>query len=686
MKPKKLLFIVCTVLFCTTTIKAQGIIDSGNCGANGDNLTWQLTDGGTLTISGEGEMADFTGDFTYDCFAPPEECEYPYHNPSPWYYESWQIKNVIIENGVTTIGSCAFYGCEAITLNIGNTVNSMHDETFANCTFTAINVDADNQNFSSIDGILYNKSQDTLMLCPQGIQGAVIIPNTVVLIEDYAFADCENVTNVIIPNSVKTIGAGAFYYSGLSGTLIIPNTITSIGNSAFYNCRQLTTVIIGNSITSIENWTFGHCINLTEVSIPNSVVSIGNDVFVGCSNLKEITIPKSVLSIKGDISGNGLEAINVDGENPNYSSVDGVLYNKLQDTLIRCPSKKQGTLIIPNTVISIEKLSFLGSSITSVVIPNSVKTIEEKAFQFSSLSGALIIPNTVTSMGNSAFFNCKQLTSVVIGDSITSIDSWTFGHCINLTEVNIPNSVVSIGYYAFSGCNNLKEITIPKSVLSVGRFGNNSLETIYVDADNPNYSSTDGILYNKLQDTLICCPEKKRGAIIIPNTVKTIEENAFYHCIYLTTVTIPNSVTSIKNYAFADFKFTDVYVSWTIPPNIDFNVFNSWYLQNVKLHIPKSALSIYQNAPVWQNFQLVATETGIEEKRISAVEIYPNPVLESFYLSNLTENTFVTISDISGKIVLQQMVSPNENISAGHLSSGIYFVNVKGKIVKMIKK
>ena len=208
---------------------------SGTCG---DNLQWKLTDEGVLTITGTGEMQDWNRS-----------------KPSPWHADK-SVKQVIIGNGVTTIGSSAFSDCDSLTsVTIPNSVTTIGSGAFEFC-------------FSLT---------------------SLTIPNSVTTIGYYAFELCFSLTSLTIPNSVTTIGSGAFCSCFSLTSVTIPNSVTTIGSSAFAGCFSLTSVTIGNSVTTIGHGAFYGCSSLTSVTIGNSVTEIGYYAFSGCKNVKQIT-------------------------------------------------------------------------------------------------------------------------------------------------------------------------------------------------------------------------------------------------------------------------------------------------------------------------------------------------------------------------------------------------------------
>ena len=224
--------------------------------------------------------------------------------------------------------------------------------------------------------------------------------------------------------------------------------------------------------------------------------------------------------------------IDVDSSNPNYYSYDNVLFTKDKAELIQCPGGKSGSYMVPSFVSKMCGSAFEGcTSLTSITIPNSVTSISGKAFCRCTSLTSITIPNSVTSIGYNAFYGCKSLTSITIPNSVTSIGFDAFDYCTSLTSITIPNSVTSIGTSVFLGCTSLTKID--------------------VDSSNPNYCSYDNILFTKDKSELIQCPGGRSGDYTIPNSVTSIGNYAFEGCRSLTSITIPNSVTSIGWCAFS---------------------------------------------------------------------------------------------------------------------------------------
>ena len=338
-------------------------------------------------------------------------------------------------------------------------------------------------------------------------------------------------------------------YKGNEESVVIPSVIqnrsvTSIGFQAFYYCLSVKNVIIPDSVKAIGERSFYFAQNLTSVNIPTSVTTVGYYAFNG-TGLTNVYIPHSVSTIGDSAFGDctSLTAITVDISNANYSSQDGVLFNKDKKVLIQYPAgNTSSSYKVPSTVNTIADKAFNNcSNLESVTIQSSVNTIGQYAFYGCAGLKSLSIPNSVTDIEYGAFNNCTGLESVSLPDSLTKINGMTFCGCSSLDNVEIPSSVTAIDNWAFEHCTSLANITIPSSVTSFGRM-------IFTDTawlENKQAESPFVIVNGVLIDGTAC-----EGNVTIPKTAKEINTFAFYKCTALTGVTIPGTVTSIGTSAF----------------------------------------------------------------------------------------------------------------------------------------
>ena len=386
---------------------------------------------------------------------------------------------------------------------------------------------------------------------------SAIIEEGVTNIGNEIFGECRSLTSVTIPNSVTSIGRFAFYFCSSLTSVTIPNNVTSIGEDAFYGCAGLTSITLSNSITNIGHYTFCGCTSLTSITIPNSVTNIETHVFWGCSGLTSITIPNSITSIGHNTFQNcsGLTSITCYIDTPltiNSNVFSGV--------------NKSIPLYVPTESIELYRAADVWNEFTNIqpipcIIASGYCGAEGDSIN---LHWKISCDSVLTISGTGAmadyeyntapwYENKESIRTVIIENGITNIGNNSFYTCNSLTSVEIPNSVTSIGNYAFYNCNSLTSIEIPNSVTSIG--GSvfmycSAITSFNVDSNNPNYCSTDDVLFDKEKTLLIQYPSGKSGSYTIPNTVTSIGYYAFSKCYGLTSVTIPNSVTSIGVGAF----------------------------------------------------------------------------------------------------------------------------------------
>ena len=362
----------------------------------------------------------------------------------------------------------------------------------------------------------------------------------------YAVSCDDSVNDIVIPDTVfgmKVIGIKNEMFKNNKNLISVSlgNNISDIPREIFSGCNNLKNVILPNKLTKIPENAFRSCNNLNNLTIPNNVNSIGNSVFYGCTKLASITIPNSVTSIGDNAfrSCTSLTSVYYAGTEDEWNKITiGDCNEYLTNATIHYnfepePSNKQTGSCGDNVTYSLD-------TETGVLTISGTGKMKDYSGE------------------DSPFYQNSNIKSVIIENGVTSIGNLAFSSCNSLIEVSLPSSIISLGVSAFSGCENLMSISISANVAdiqSIAFAGCKKLTSIEVDSNNENYSSINGVLFDKNITELVCYPAGKNDAsYTVPNTVKSFAYGSFYDCENLTSVIIPNGVTSIGGASFWNCK------------------------------------------------------------------------------------------------------------------------------------
>ena len=516
------------------------------------------------------------------------------------------------------------------------------------------------------------------------LTGAVI-PNTVIYIGDNAFGESD-LSSVTIGNSVTSIGKYAFYLTPLT-SVTIPNSVESIGLSAFEENWQLESVTIGSGVTTIGNYAFGYCSALTSVTClattpPNLAWENYNYNVFDQTTYANATLTVPANALRAYETTGGWNRFNKTVAMPIYDFVvDGIYYNITSDfsvevtygtygntysgdvTIPASVSNDGATYLVtaigdyafrastglssvsmPETVTRIGYRAFYrcDSSFRSVTLPNSLITIDDEAFASYHLQGTLIVPNSVTTIGENAFGGCS-FTEIILGSGLVEIGMFAFDRnydlrmvtCLALTppllhgfsyDWDEANATLYVPYHSlaayqaeerWSHFGSIQQLAFDFEVEGLGYLflENDAVEIatydyriISGDVVIPEEVTFMGTTYQITRigdDAFYSCVGML--SVEIPNTVTTIGNNAFGECQYLASVTIPSSVTSIGDYAFIEcYNLRDVTCLAITPPTLygeetfEQNTYTSGILK-----VPAESVSDYQEAYVWSNFSRI---------------------------------------------------------------------------------
>ncbi|MDO4310019.1 MAG: leucine-rich repeat domain-containing protein [Prevotella sp.] len=569
------------------------------------------------------------------------------------YLNGEKITELIIPEGVTDIKQYAFYeGRDLTSVDIPATLKSIGNSAFDNCSnLTKINI----HDIAAWCNIIFEDYTDNPLSYTHNLYlngekvTDLIIPDGVTSINKYAFYGC-SMTSVTIPGSVKEIHPIAFtectnltsvHINDIAAwcAIIFEDNPLIYAHNLYLNGEKVTDLIIPDGVTSIEDYAFYGLNDVASVKLPASLTKIGNNAFVGCSGLSEITIPNSVTSIgKGAFVCSDLtSAVFEDGETPltldvyifASPSLERVYIGRNTDIyvgpIVDAPKLSQVT--IGNTVTSLGRGLFATcTGLTSIDIPNSVTIIGDHCFEGCTSLTSVTIPNSVTQIGQSCFRDCTGLTSITIPNSITYIDADCFRGCTGLTSITIPNGVTNIIAGAFQECSGLTSVDIPNSITEIGsssflnctgltavnihdivawcniNFYNNPLiyaHNLYLNGE----LVTDLVIPEGVTSdmNLAFAQCTSLTSVVIPNSVTSIGR-AFDACINLTSITIPGSVNRINPLAFNRSGLTSIKLLNTNPPTVSDGSFYDTNIYQATLYVPIEAVETYRTTDPWKNF------------------------------------------------------------------------------------
>jgi hypothetical protein len=446
---------------------------------------------------------------------------------------------------------------------------------------------------------------------------SITLPTSITIVGTNAFAYCTSLTGLLsLPSLLTTIGDYAFSECGFTGELVIPSSITYIGESAFSGCDFTGQLTIPSSITTIKFVTFSGCTGFTSISIPSSVTSIEFGAFAICGGL-----------------------ITVDTNNPNYSSLEGVLFNKSKTVLIQCPTSKTGAYTIPASVITLGKAAFsYANQLTSITIPSSVTTIDTLAFYACIGLSSIAIPSTVTTIHWGAFYFCSGLTSIYaypqlpINLTSSSNDTYVF-YYVNKTTCTL--------YVPFGAKSAYQKASQWKDFINIVE-----MSRLALSSTEENVSA-------------------KEGSKV---SINIITDTTWMVTIYQTWLTA-SQVSGTGNAT----------VTFTAEENPTYTDRTAM----VDIFIPGSDT---QTITV---IQAGGVETGVTAVTIKALGICPNPVTDNFYVVGLEDKATIRLSDLNGRLLLAKEITGNEQVSLSSVPKGLYVLIItlpSGTIEKKIVK
>ena len=502
------------------------------------------------------------------------------------------ITSVYFADSIETMGSSVFSGCSSLVYVKGGTkLKSVGNYAFSNC----------------VNLRRYDFEPETISLGDYAFSGciglsSIYLPDSITYLGNYVFNNCSNLRSVnypmnwtnggspfincqklvsiTVPEGVTAIPADAFSNAANLVQVDLPSTLTNLGNSVFSNCSGLRSITIPDGVTVIPSSAFSSCTGLTSIDLPDGLLQIKDFAFSGCTGLSSINLPDSVTYLGNYVFRNcsDLRSITIpDGVTviPSYafSRCTGLTSIDLLDGLLQIKEYAfsgctgLSSINLPDSVTYLGNYVFDNCSnlrsvnypmnwtnggspfincqkLVSITVPEGVTAIPADAFSNAANLVQVDLPSTLTNLGNSVFSNCSGLRSITIPDGVTVIPSSAFSSCTGLTSIDLPDGLLQIKDYAFSGCTGLSSIYLPDSITYLGNYVFNNCSNLR--SVNYPMSWTNGGSPFRNCDKLV--------SITVPEGVTAIPEYAFNGCNSLLKIFIPRSVTAVADSAFYDYN------------------------------------------------------------------------------------------------------------------------------------
>ncbi len=537
---------------------------------------------------------------------------YDGHSYKIKHFNSENVKKIIIPNGFQLVDDEAFYNNAYVEeIVLPPSILTIRQSAFEKCI-----------NLKNIE-----------------------LPQNLTKIDSFAFRGCTSLISIDIPDSVTSFGDYMFAGSRNLEIVILPNHMERLPTYFFSGCYALKSIVLPTNLKTIEAYAFNRCLNLEEVILPEGLITISSGAFADCPKLKNLYLSANVKNISTS-SFNLIESLTIDPNNKNFTFDEGVLYN-LRKTEIYFISRIVKSITIPKTITNtdyllqdnqfieevyfedgttiteIGKFAFYGCrNLRKVVLPPSIEKISSHAFYLCDKLEEINLSEGLRYIESGAFTSTKSLKCIEIPSTVTVIKDRAFD-LSGVVEVIINEGVTTIGSRAFSYCYDLVKINIPNSVTNIGEsifISSDQLETIELDLNEDFFTIIDGVVYNKNITKIIFALPNLEGNLIIPNTITEIGEFTFANQLYLDSVYIPDSVTTIGQGAFTGSRIS----SLRLPAIAEIDMIA--YRTDIEtLIIPEGVITI--NGSAFSNslklYKVVLPST-LEEINVSAFSYCPN--------------------------------------------------------------